>query len=192
MIRFNRIVGFFVASMAATAIAGCTAQVEDDAVPEDVAQAEQAFDVVTCGIDPPTATFVGGIDYLSNRSYNDCYKGLILDVTNYETGFTPKPPGNSYLLTKVTWADAYPGNEAACESLWMEAYLYKEVNGVMVHQQTETRHGAWTDLFGCLVGYPTISFTGLDAGAKYRVAATAREGSSLRKMHVKTEWSYYP
>ncbi|WP_437937675.1 hypothetical protein [Sorangium sp. So ce341] len=194
MIRFNRIAGVLVASMAATALAGCAAQGADE-TPEDVAQAEQAFGIVSCGLDAPSDTFVGGIDYLSDRDYNQCYKGVIVDVSNYETGFTvPKPSPSHRLETLVTWEDTYPGwsdpnHEATCESLWMQSYLYEEVNGVMEWQETQERHGVWDDTWGCLIGVPPISFdTPMQAGHTYRIAATARQGSQLRMLRVRTQW----
>src|SRR5689334_9895741 len=84
-------------SVAALALSGCSVQaVDDEALEEDVAEVAQAMGTECAGAFP-TATFVGGYDYTSPRTYNtvNCSNGVVLDVTNYKNGWTP-PTNDPY------------------------------------------------------------------------------------------------
>lgn len=196
-----------VVSVAAMTLAGCAMEAEDvDAIDieEDIAQEAQAIGT-ECAAASPTVTAVGTVNYTSPQTYDttNCFKAVVVDVSNYKTG-APLPPTNDGLSysfsTSVSWADAVPNvstlNHAAiCNSMLVRADLFEVVNGVPVFKTTQTSLGNWSDgeLFSnCST--PALDLTSqMQAGKKYRIAATARAGSGssapTRKVNMNASWT---
>ena len=192
-------------SVAALAFAGCAVDAGDDdsllddVVEEDVEQAEQALGV-ECANAATTATFVGGIKYDSPQSYNttSCYKGVVLDVSNYSSLYAQNPSGSVFPgRTSVEWADSLPAfadpdHVARCESAFVAADLFEKVGNSWVHRTSKESLGSWTPFFdGGFCAGPAVSFASeMLAGKTYRISATARsyKGSSAptRKLHVES------
>ncbi|XXY54052.1 hypothetical protein WME91_23265 [Sorangium sp. So ce269] len=192
-------------SVAALAFAGCAVDAGDDdsllddVVEEDVEEAEQAMGV-ECANAAATATFVGGIKYNSPQSYNttNCYKGVVLDVTQYSSLYAQNPSGSVFPgRTTVEWADslptfADPDHVARCESTYVAADLFEKVGTSWVHRTSKESLGSWTPFFdGGFCAGPAVSFSSeMQAGKTYRISATARsyKGSSAptRKLHVES------
>ncbi|WP_437503859.1 hypothetical protein [Sorangium sp. So ce1099] len=192
-------------SVAALAFAGCAVDAGDDdsllddVVEEDVDQAEQALGV-ECANASTTASFVGGINYNSPQSYNttSCYKGVVLDVTNYSSLYAQNPSGSVFPgSTTVEWADSLPAfadpdHEAKCESTFVAADLFEKVGNSWVHRTSKESLGIWTPFFdGGFCAGPAVSFSSeMQAGKTYRISATARAQKSssalTRKLHVES------
>jgi hypothetical protein len=196
-----------VVSVAAMTLAGCAMEAEDvDAIEleEDIAQEAQAFGA-ECAAASPTVTAVGTVNYTSPQTYSttNCVKAVVVDVSNYKTG-APLPPTNDGLSysfsTFVSWADAVPGSstlnhEAICNSMLVRVDLFEVINGVPVFKTTRTSLGQWIDgdLFS-LCEAPALDLTSqMQAGKKYRIAASARSSSAstapTRKVNVNASWS---
>ena len=197
--------GFVCFSVVAIALAGCAVDAADDdslvddVMEEDVDQAEQALGV-ECANAAATATFVGGINYNSPQTYNttNCYKGVVLDVSNYSSLYAQNPSGSVFPgRTTVEWADSLPAfadpdHEAKCESTFVAADLFEKVGSSWVHKTSKESLGSWTPFFdGGFCAGPAVSFSSeMQAGKTYRISATARsyKGSSAptRKLHVES------
>ncbi|WP_437926076.1 hypothetical protein WMF37_44720 [Sorangium sp. So ce291] len=197
--------GFVCFSVAALAFAGCAVDAGDDdsllddVVEEDVDQAEQALGV-ECANAAATATFVGGINYNSPQSYNttSCYKGVVLDVSNYSSLYAQNPSGSVFPgRTTVEWADSLPSlsdadHVAKCESTFVAADLFEKVGSSWVHKTSKESLGVWTPFFdGGFCAGPAVSFSSeMQAGKTYRISATARAQKSssalTRKLHVES------
>ncbi|WP_437286657.1 hypothetical protein [Sorangium sp. So ce406] len=200
--------GFVCFSVAAFALTGCAVDAAgddspvDDMVEEDVEvveEAEQAMGV-ECANAAATATFVGGIDYSSPQTYNtaSCYKGVVLDVSNYSSLYAQNPSGSVFPgRTTVEWADSLPALSdpdriVKCNSTYVAADLFERVGGNWVYKTTKESLGAWTPFFdGGFCAGPAVSFSSeMQAGKTYRVSATARTYKSssapTRKLHVES------
>ncbi|MGK3969015.1 hypothetical protein WMF01_51560 [Sorangium sp. So ce1667] len=197
--------GFVCFSVVAIALAGCAVDAADDdllvddVMEEDVEEAEQALGV-ECANAAATATFAGGINYNSPQSYNttSCYKGVVLDVSNYSSLYAQNPSGSVFPgRTTVEWADSLPAfadpdHVAKCESAFVAADLFEKVGSSWVHRTSKESLGSWTPFFdGGFCAGPAVSFSSeMQAGKTYRISATARAQKSssalTRKLHVES------
>lgn len=198
---------FVVVSVAAMAFAGCAMEAGDvDALEsesegeEDIAQEAQAIGP-ECAAASPTISAVGTVNYTSPQTYSttNCFKAVVVDVANYKSGaaLPPTNDGLSYSFsTTVSWAEAVPdiftlNHEAICNSMLVRADLFEFINGVPTVKTTQSSLGQWVDgdIFS-FCSIPALNLTSqLQAGKKYRVAATARTSNSVtHKVNVNASW----
>lgn len=188
---------------AALSLAGCSVQAtEEEGIEEDIG--DEAAEIGTeCAAAAVTATFVGGINFTSPQTYSttNCFKAVVLDVTNFKNGFAPEPiDGFTHTFRSfVQWADALPSlsdpnREALYSQLWLDADLFEVVNGIPVYKTTKESFG----FCGFFCSAPlAIDFAPLmQPGKTYRISATARTSKSsaapTRKVNVTTNWFANP
>jgi hypothetical protein len=163
-----------------------------EVVQEELAQgtcAQAPADVVRSNqIDPPL---------VSPQSYNTCYKGYIVDVDDLSPTYTGSGNVRDAMIA-VEYADTPITSQTTCEDTLVRAIFYKEYlntststggGGVPEWQVVKdaATFGTWTSVFGTGVCNIGVNLMGLQAGATYRVAATARTPSNAtRKVSIGT------
>jgi hypothetical protein len=176
----------------ALALNACTVATEQD---ENLDTVQQLFGSSSCGTVAANATFTDSLNHQSPSSYNNCYKGYVVDVDDlnvFYTGQGSEPWLNGRIT--ISWAGTVPTTQSACESAWGSAVFYKWVSGQWVDQTgVLNAYGTWDPLFGGSCVPPSLSTSEyflLQAGESYRAAGTMRTsygGSNLRSMLIKTD-----
>jgi len=158
-------------------------------------------------------TFSGKIDpaFVTPRSYNTCYKGYVIDISNLDPAYAGSGSTADAKIS-VSWADTAITSQTVCEANQVAALFYEwDVGGGSsgatvaggssvttggtvvggpgvgwVFLKREAEYGVWNPALGggCTLG---VSLADLVAGKTYRVAATARTPSNdTRKVSIGT------
>jgi hypothetical protein len=198
--------------LSALSMAACAPNQQTDTAFD---QSDQAFSESSCGSSTLLAnrlfaSFVDPTD-VSVRTYNKCTKSWIVDIESLSSAYTgPGAGGGGPATISVTWADSPLQTEASCTSSGVSAILYQQVvagggeggttgadgglpgtGGFQMSSLSwmslgrQDSAGVWGGgLLGCQIG---VGFTGMVAGATYRVAATARAAdNTTRRVGITT------
>jgi hypothetical protein len=188
--------GAFVSITLAMAIAnvGCIDGGESSAWQSaELGEAEQAMGEASCATGAATATFTGGADYMSPRTYNasGCFKAVKVDIDNYQDREG----------AAVYWADTGLTNQTDCERSWLGTYLYEWDGSQFVAIDVKSVRGTWV-----VPGTPPppvparspycehpYAYFGQDImikGNSYRITASARTdqtgGAPTRIVYIET------
>jgi len=179
---------------------GCGGDPSGDVADETVDVQRSAFSVESC--DDVTANsfmshpaFRGGPNPLSVTSpttYNNCYKGYVVDVTHAEASFGLPETGWLKRAT-VKYAGPIPLTKAACEDLTGKAILYysdDDFGTGWIYPEQYSAAGAWVRPTGLNwhCSTPTMTFW-VAPSYQARIAATMRRsaGTITEKVKVTIE-----
>ncbi|WP_437690309.1 hypothetical protein [Sorangium sp. So ce176] len=108
-----------------------------------------------------------------------------MDIDDHARGPLP--------TTTVAWNYSVPTSKAACEALWLTAYLYQWDGSQYVGQDIQTKRGVWGAFrnqnvcLGPAAGFETDV---MPTGYSYRITASARTdatgGAPTRKLRITT------
>ena len=159
-----------VAAIVAMGLIGCSGH---DVSEELVGEVSQDWSVESCDDAEPNAVYQGIITSLeSPSSYNKCHKSYVVDVDDV----TPPDDGGSTRGVIISWANSSPLTpQWACEKSWVGGILYRWESDAWEAQTGQVRAYGQSSGTQCLERF--VVLWPLEAGEKYRVAATARNQS---------------
>ena len=184
------------AALLATTAAACGT---DGGTTEPTGVSQAAFGVEPCALASPDKVFAHKIDpvHVSPRSYDTCYKGYVVDITDLDEAYTGSGTARDARIA-VKYADTAITSKATCEaSKIMTAYYVASSGGgastngglpggwtILSH---ETQYGLWSSSSGGSCSLEK-NFMGMSPGLTFRIAATARNPSnSTRKLSIVTQ-----
>lgn len=132
---------------------------------EDIDEVAQAFGVSSCSTATADQVFTGFIpSFVTPQTYNTCFRGYVVDVLGTRERAT----------VAISWRDAVPTTQAACEKTWGAFIFYRKVGDTWVDQTGVAEgYGIWVNAARPFCSPPRFEL-GVEANQNYRVAATMR------------------
>jgi hypothetical protein len=151
----------------------------DELAAAPLGSAQQELKEAGCATTSPTAVLTGGAEFQSPTEYSQagCYKAQVVDIPDLAIGGS----------VRVRFRGTGGSTRSVCETQWLGATFYAQIDGVFRELNYLSDHGVWSDVEGCL--RPDFGFTldpiayGMDRDeveglSGVRIAASARMSSS--------------
>jgi hypothetical protein len=162
--------------------AGCGADAMD---PSDglaaapLGSTAQALGEASCATTSPTAVLTGGAEFQSPTGYSQagCFKAQVVDIPDLAIGGS----------VNVRFRGTGGSTRSICETQWLGATFYAQIDGVFEQLDFVSARGSWTDAEGCTRPESNFNLDPLSYGLSSdeveglsgaRVAASARMSSS--------------
>jgi hypothetical protein len=140
---------------------------------------EQALTEAGCATTSPTVVLTGGAGFQSPTGYSQpgCFKAQVIDIPDLAIGGS----------VSVRFRGTGGSTPSVCETQWLGASFYAQIDGVFELLDFVSARGSWSDAEGCI--RPESGFTldpisyGLsrdevESLSGVRIAASARTSSS--------------